>query len=125
LREKVTIPGIVAAERDTTYDDEKLRNAGLRLLYDSQYGSIEGLKDGVLLEVGFDTISPNVPRDISSWVLDFARDKGLDVADNRALAVTCYKPEYTFVEKLQTVAKKIPPVPGIREPPEKLPPPLL
>jgi predicted nucleotidyltransferase component of viral defense system len=106
LRAKVTIPGIVSVERDTTYDDEKLRNAGLRLLYDSPYGSIEGLKDGVLLEVGFDTISPNVPRDISSWALDFARDKGLDVADNRALAIRCYRPEYTFVEKLQTVAKK-------------------
>jgi hypothetical protein len=27
LRAKVTIPGIVAVERDTRYDDEKLRNA--------------------------------------------------------------------------------------------------
>lgn len=106
LQAKVTIPGIVSAERDTNYDDDKLRNAGLRLLYDSHYGAVEGLKDGVLLEVGFDTISPNSPRDISSWALDFARDRGLEVTDNRALAVTCYRPEYTFVEKLQTVAKK-------------------
>jgi predicted nucleotidyltransferase component of viral defense system len=106
LRAKITIPGIVTVERDTSYDDDKLRNAGLRLLYDSRYSSVEGLKDGVLLEVGFDTISPNCPRDISSWALDFARERGLDVADNRALATICYRPEYTFVEKLQTVAKK-------------------
>jgi hypothetical protein len=57
-------------------------NAEPSLLYDSPYGSVEGLKDGVLLEAGFDTISPNTARDISSWALDFARDRGLDVAGN-------------------------------------------
>jgi Nucleotidyl transferase AbiEii toxin, Type IV TA system len=29
LRDKIKMPGITAAERDTTYDDETLRNAGL------------------------------------------------------------------------------------------------
>jgi hypothetical protein len=106
LRAKITIPGIVSVERDTSYDDDKLRNAGMRLLYDSHFGAVEGLKDGVLLEIGFDTVSPNTPRDISSWALDFARDRALEVTDNRAVAVTCYRPEYTFVEKLQTVVKK-------------------
>jgi hypothetical protein len=52
LREKIKIPGITTVERDTTYDDETLRNAGLRLRYDSLFGSIPGLKDGILLEVG-------------------------------------------------------------------------
>ena len=67
---------------------------------------MEGLNHGILLEVGFDTISPNTPRDISSWAWDFAKARGVEVADNRAFAVTCYNPEYTFVEKLQTVGKK-------------------
>ena len=106
LRARIAVPGITLVERDTNYDDDKLRNAGLRLLYKSHYGAVEGLKDGVLLEVGFDTITPNTPRDISSWALDFARTRALDVADNRALAITCYRPEYTFVEKLQTIVKK-------------------
>ena len=30
LRDKIKIPGITTVERDTTYDDETLRNAGLR-----------------------------------------------------------------------------------------------
>src|ERR1700722_342258 len=30
LRDKIKIPGIMSVERDTTYDDETLRNAGLR-----------------------------------------------------------------------------------------------
>jgi len=106
LQTKIRIPGFVSVERDTTYDDDRLRNAGLRLFYDSRSGAVEGLKDGVLLEVGFDTISPNTPRDITSWAFDFAHNRQLDVTDNRALAITCYNPEYTFVEKLQTVVKK-------------------
>ena len=106
LRQKISIPGIAAVERDREYDDDKLRNVGLRLVYDSQYRPVEGLKHGILLEVGFDTISPNTPCDISSWAWDFARARGLEATDNRALAVVCYNPEYTFVEKLQTVTKK-------------------
>ena len=54
LRDKIKIPGITTVERDTTYDDETLRNAGLRLSYETHFGSIAGLKDGILLEVGFD-----------------------------------------------------------------------
>ncbi len=54
LPDKIKIPGITAVERDTAYDDETLRNAGLRLSYETHFGSIPGLKDGILLEVGFD-----------------------------------------------------------------------
>jgi hypothetical protein len=106
LRDKIKIPGIIAVERDTTYDDENLRNAGLRLRYESLFGSIPGLKDGILLEVGFDQTTPNRAVTISSWVIQFANDKKLQYADNRALEIICYNPEYTFVEKLQTVIKK-------------------
>jgi hypothetical protein len=66
---------------------------------------MEGLREGVLLEVGFDTVAPNTPKDISSWVYDYAADK-VDVIDNRAKAIPCYDPGYTFVEKLQTVSTK-------------------
>lgn len=67
--------------------------------------AMEGLRDGVLLEVGFDTVAPNEPKDISSWLYDYAVDK-VDIIDNRARAVPCYDPRYTFVEKLQTVSTK-------------------
>jgi hypothetical protein len=106
LEAKIQVPGIQKVSRDTKYDDEKLRNAGLRLSYNSFYGSIPGLKDGILLEVGFDQTSPHRAVMISSWALDFATSKGLPVLDSRAHDIPCYNPEYTFVEKLQTISKK-------------------
>jgi len=58
-----------------------------------------------LLEAGFDTVAPNEPKDISSWLYDHAFGK-VAIIDNRAKAVPCYDPRYTFVEKLQTVSTK-------------------
>jgi Nucleotidyl transferase AbiEii toxin, Type IV TA system len=55
---------------------------------------------------GFDEVSPNSPQDISSWLYDHAVAKKVDVIDNRAKAVACYDPRYTFVEKLQTISTK-------------------
>lgn len=43
---------------------------------------------------------------ISSWALDAALARGVDVADNRAVDVPCYAPTHTFVEKLQTISTK-------------------
>jgi hypothetical protein len=106
LREKIQIPGITSVERDASYDDEKLRNAGLRLRYHSHFGSVAGLKDGILLEVGFDKTNPNRAVTISSWIVDFATTKALKFTDNRGMEILCYNPEYTFVEKLQTVVNK-------------------
>jgi len=68
LRDKIKIPGITTVDRDTTYDDETLRNAGLRLSYETHFGSIAGLKDGILLEVGFDQTAPNRSVTISSVI---------------------------------------------------------
>ncbi|MGY2803990.1 hypothetical protein ACVIHF_000720 [Bradyrhizobium sp. USDA 4506] len=79
--------------------------AGIKLTYPGTVEAMEGLRDGVLLEVGFDAVSPNEPRDITSWVYDYAAGK-VEMIDNRAKAVPCYDPRYTFVEKLQTVATK-------------------
>ena len=64
------------------------------------------MKDGILLELGFDDTAPNRSVTISSWALDFARDRGVQVLDNRAMNVLCYAPTHTFVEKLQTLSTK-------------------
>lgn len=105
LSSAIRIDGIYEVRRDTTFDDAKYRSGGLRLHYRSIIGSYEGLKDGILLEVGFDDISPNENRNISSWAYDYAVDKVL-ILDNRALHVACYHPGYTLVEKLQAISTK-------------------
>jgi hypothetical protein len=38
--------------------------------------------------------------------VQFADTKKLQYTDNRALAIRCYNPEYTFVEKVQAVVRK-------------------
>lgn len=106
LAGEIAIPGIQAVERDHEFDDEKFRSAGIRLYYDSKFDSIEGMKDWIILEVGFDRTHPNMAIDISSWAYDRATKDVSDVTNNRALSVKCYRPEYTFVEKIQTVIRK-------------------
>jgi hypothetical protein len=106
LAQTISINGIKAVERDTAADDiPYYRSAGIRLRYDSITEPMKGLREGVLLEVGFDTVAPNTPKDISSWAYDHAAGK-VEVIDNRARAVPCYAPGYTFVEKLQTISTK-------------------
>jgi hypothetical protein len=70
-----------------------------------EFADLIRMKEGVLLEAGFDTVTPNTPKDISSWAYDHAATK-VDIIDNRAKAVACYDPRYTFVEKLQTISTK-------------------
>ena len=70
LTRSIPIPGIVAVERDTDFDDEKLRSAGIRLVYPTTLASLQGVKSGVLLEVGFDDTAPNRTVTISSWAYD-------------------------------------------------------
>ncbi|MHA6298768.1 nucleotidyl transferase AbiEii/AbiGii toxin family protein [Devosia sp. CAU 1758] len=107
LAGKIAIHGITSIERDTAFDDQDYyRGGGIRLGYPSQNGSLAGLKDGILLEVGFDDVSPNSPSTVSSWAYDHAVRSGVEVIDNRAVDVACYHPGYTFVEKLQTVSTK-------------------
>ena len=106
LATELRIPGIVAAERDTAFDDEKMRSGGIRLEYPSTLSSLRGVKPGVLLEVGFDDTAPNRPVTISSWAYDAAAARGVSARDNRALDVPCYEPSHTFVEKLQALSTK-------------------
>lgn len=106
LAARICIPGIDSVERDTQFDDDKMRSAGIRLSYTPRTAALAGVKDGILLELGFDDTAPNRPVNISSWALETARDRGVDVFDNRAVAVPCYAPTHTFVEKLQTISTK-------------------
>ncbi|NHK27106.1 nucleotidyl transferase AbiEii/AbiGii toxin family protein [Parvularcula flava] len=106
LADDIRIPGITV-QRDLAFDDERMRNAGIRMNYDSVNAVPEGVKQGVLLEAGFDETAPNRPCDISSWAFERARQSDLsDIEDNRAFGVPCYEPGYTFVEKLQTISTK-------------------
>lgn len=108
LAENITIDGVIKVKRDTDFDDtDKYRSGGIRLFYEAQTGSLEGVKEGILLEAGFDTITPNSELLISSWAYEkAANNPKVQIIDNRAFNVACYHPGYTFVEKLQTVATK-------------------
>lgn len=102
----IAIDGIESVRRDTEYDDiPKYRSGGIRLLYPSFFSGHLGLKEGILLDAGFDDVTPNRPCDTSSWAYDQAVGKIL-LVDNREKAVECYEPGYTLVEKLQTISTK-------------------
>jgi Nucleotidyl transferase AbiEii toxin, Type IV TA system len=105
LAKMIRINGINKVERDTAFDTNDLFSGGIRLSYKSVTEPLGGLEKGVLLEVGFDDVAPNMAKDISSWIFDYAADKA-DIIDNRAKGVACYDPCYTFVEKLQTISTK-------------------
>jgi hypothetical protein len=107
LTNEINIPGIVKVQRDKVFDDAKqLRSAGIRLQYQSTQPALEGVKDGVLLELGFDDTTPNVPLTISSWAWEAANNNAVKIIDNRAKEVPCYAATHTFVEKLQTISTK-------------------
>ena len=92
-------------ERDTAFDSDKLFSGGIRLRYRSFTSRIDDLKDGILLEAGFDAVTPNIAKDISSWIYDYGAGR-VETVDNRAKGVACYDPGHTFVEKLQTISTK-------------------
>ncbi|MGE8452887.1 MAG: nucleotidyl transferase AbiEii/AbiGii toxin family protein, partial [Pseudomonadales bacterium] len=97
---------IAEVVRDRVFDDDKMRSAGIRLVYMPRTSALAGVKDGILLELGFDDTGPNRTVTISSWALDAAMERGVKVGDNRAVDVPCYAPTHTFVEKLQTISTK-------------------
>jgi len=106
LADTIQITGIINVVRDHAFDDVKYRSGGIRLHYESAFDNPAGLKEGILLEVGFDDTLPHLPRTFSSWAFDRASEIDITFADNRAIDVPCYHPGYTFVEKLQTVSTK-------------------
>ncbi len=108
LANHIKIDGIVSIERDLAFDDESYyRSGGIRLHYEAKTGHVDGVKEGILLEAGFDTVTPNSKISISSWAFDKAtKTPNITIIDNRAIDIVCYHPGYTFVEKLQTIATK-------------------
>ena len=95
-------------ERDYNFDDRsgKMRSAGIKAIYESHFSNDPSIKEGVILELGFDQTTPNVEKDITSWAFEKASSLNLTLIDNRAKNIPCYCPEYTFVEKLQTISTK-------------------
>jgi hypothetical protein len=109
LAKSLSINGIIEIKRDHDFDDtEKYRSGGIRLFYRSHTPTLEGLKDGILLEAGFDTITPNTPINISSWIWEhlISINARNNYINNTAIGVQCYHPGYTLVEKLQTIVRK-------------------
>jgi len=108
LAKNINIDGITSIERDTNFDDtDHYRSGGIRLNYATRTDPIDGVKEGILLEAGFDTVTPNQKLTISSWAYDKAiANPKIKIIDNRATDIICYHPGYTFVEKLQTIATK-------------------
>jgi len=109
LVSKISIDGIVRIERDYAFDDkDKYRSGGIRLYYESYNPALDDLKEGILLEAGFDTITPNSPIDISSWIWEHLVSMNVQsqYINNTATGVLCYHPGYTLVEKLQTIIRK-------------------
>ena len=106
LADNIEIDGISNIVRDPEFDDALYRSGGIRLHFDSHFGEVAGLKEGILLEVGFDTTAPNMPITISSWAYDRASGNSVAITDNRAIDIACYHPGYTLVEKLQTISTK-------------------
>jgi len=107
LAADIKIDGIIDVKRDIAFDDTRLyRSGGIRLNYNSIAAAIDGVKEGILLEAGFDTVTPNNNLSISSWAYDRAIEQGVDIIDNQAKDIACYHPGYTFAEKLQTIATK-------------------
>jgi len=108
LAKSIKIDGVASVERDKAFDEiDYYRSGGIRLSYKNVFDKIEGVKEGILLEAGFDTVTPNRKVTISSWAYDKAiQTSGISIIDNRAIDIVCYNQEYTFVEKLQTIATK-------------------
>ena len=100
LAKAIKINGIKHIERDYAFDDkDKYRSGGIRLHYDTHTAGFEDLKEGILLEAGFDTITPNTPQDISSWIWEYLISINVEsqYINNTAPSVLCYHPGYTLV----------------------------
>jgi len=108
LSGNIKIDGIVSVVRDIAFDNPANYNSGgIRLFYNGYTEKIDGIKEGILLEAGFDTVTPNEHKTITSWAFDRAfSTEGIAVKDNRAIDIACYHPGFTLVEKLQTIATK-------------------
>jgi hypothetical protein len=108
LANEIKIDGIIGVARDIEFDDPiNYNSGGIRLAYKTQAETVSDLKEGILIEAGFATVTPNTPVKISSWAYDKAINTAdISIIDNRAIDISCYDFRYTFIEKLQTIATK-------------------
>ncbi len=106
IAQQLCIPNLIFS-RDPSFDDSvKMLGAGIRAVYNSLFSPTSTLKEGIVLELGFDQTTPHIACDITSWAFEKTNELNLVIADNRAKQVPCYCPEYTFVEKLQAISTK-------------------
>lgn len=109
LAKNLSIDGIIRIERDHAFDDtEKYRSGGIRLYYETFTPNFNDIKEGILLEAGFDTTTPNIQINITSWVWEYLVTLNMEsqYVNNMACSISCYHPGYTLVEKLQTIIRK-------------------
>ena len=103
LKGEIKIDGIIGVERDTAFDDTKKYNSGgIRLYFKTITEPIEGVKEGILLEAGYDMVAPNIPIRISSWA--YEKGKSLlktEIIDNRAIDIPCYDHRKFSINHLQ------------------------
>lgn len=70
LTQTIKIDGVTTVERDTEFDDvPNYRSAGIKLNYTTVVEAMEGLREGVLLEVGQRCVTamPIYRCDRGSW----------------------------------------------------------
>ena len=107
LAKTIRIDGIDKVERDTAFDNKTLiQRRHPALLQERHRTPSKVLSEGVLLEAGFDDVTPEHARRTSAPGPTTTLPTRCDIIDNRAKGVACYDPGYTFVEKLQTVSTK-------------------
>jgi hypothetical protein len=67
----IKIDGVTRIERDLAFDNDSGTSGGIRLFYSSYFTAIAGVKEGILLEAGFDTVTPNSLLTITSWAYEW------------------------------------------------------
>ena len=75
LAARICISGIEVVERVTQFDD-KVRGVDIRLVYGHRTAAFAGVKDGSLLELGYDDTVPNRSAAMPFGALDAAMARG-------------------------------------------------
>jgi len=99
------INGISKVERDTAFDSKQLLAAASDCPITASSRWPPDLKEGVLLEAGFDVVTPKHRR-ISAPGLRPRGDQGRRDYRQPRQGGGCYDPGHTLVEKLQTISTK-------------------
>ena len=60
LAANIQVPDIIRVERDPEWDDQKTRNCGIKLTYESRFSVDLAIKPFVLLEVGFAQVEQTI-----------------------------------------------------------------